>query len=60
MNIKILPGTLTKDEQYELAKLLLKAGYKVSHRTVKGKGVKTAIIITCEDQQNQEESEDLS
>lgn len=60
MNIKIYPGTLTKDEQYELCRLLIKAGYKVSHRTVKGKGIKTAIIITFEDQQGQEESEDLS
>lgn len=60
MNIKIHPGTLTKDEQYELGKLLLKAGYKVSHRTVKGKGIKTAIIISYEDQQGEGESEDLS
>ncbi|WP_313583952.1 hypothetical protein [Lacrimispora sp.] len=60
MNIKIYPGTLTKEEQYELGKLLFKAGYKVGRSTVKGKGIKTAVIITYEDQQSEEESEDLS
>lgn len=60
MNIKIYSGTLTKDEQFELGKLLLKAGYKVGYSVIKGKGIKTATVISCEDQQEKEESEDLS
>lgn len=60
MNIKIYPGTLTKEEQYELAKLLVKAGYKVSRVETKGKGIKTSAVITFEDQQGEGESEDLS
>ena len=68
MNIKIYPGTLTKDEADELGKLLFKAGYKVSKqpgkatcKTAKGGSVsKTVTVITIEDQQREEESEDLS
>ena len=60
MNIKIYPRTLTGDEQFELCRLLVKAGYTVSRHETKGKGIKTSAVITFEDQQEKEESEDLS
>ncbi|WP_367567789.1 hypothetical protein [Lacrimispora sp.] len=68
MNIKIYPGTLIKDEVDELGRLLFKAGYKVGKqpgkvicKTAKGGSVtKSVTVITFEDQQGEEESEDLS
>lgn len=60
MNIRIYPGTLTKEDQYDLCRLLIKAGYTVSRHDTKGKGIKTSAVITFENQQGEGESEDLS
>ena len=60
MQIVITSGTLTKDEQFELGKLLLKAGYTVSRCNSKVRGSKSAIIITFENQEVNSDAEDLS
>lgn len=68
MNINIYPRTLSSDDLTQLGALLFKAGYKVSKqpgkvtcKTSKGGSVsKTVTVITIEDQQREEESEDLS
>ncbi|WP_312448224.1 hypothetical protein [Lacrimispora sp.] len=60
MQIKIVGGTLTKDEQFELGRLLLKAGYTVSRRTEKGRGSKSSVIINYDQQEVDGIVEDLS
>lgn len=60
MQIVIASGTLTKDEQFELGKLLLKAGYTVSRNNSKARGSKSAIIINFENQEAETDVEDLS
>ena len=59
MKINIMRGTLTKDEQYVLAGLLLKAGYAVSVRKC-GKELKGATVIDCGSQVPDATEEDLS
>lgn len=59
MQIVIASGTLTKDEQFELGKLLLKAGYTVSRSTAKVRN-KSAIVIKFENQEVDSNAEDLS
>lgn len=60
MRIIIARGTLTKDEQYELGKLLLKAGYAVSIRKGNTKETKSVTIINLGDPQPETVEEDLS
>lgn len=59
MQIVIASGTLTKDEQFELGKLLLKAGYAVSRTAAKVRN-KSAIVISFENQEVDSNVEDLS
>jgi hypothetical protein len=60
MQIEISSGTLTKDEQFELGKLLLKAGYTVSRKTGKGSSNKSLVIIEFGNQEVKKNVEDLS
>ena len=59
MKIKLVRGVLTRDEQYTLAALLLKAGYVVSVRKG-GKELKGATVIECGSQVPNAPEEDLS
>ncbi len=60
MKIPITRGTLTKEEQLELGRLLLKAGYEVSIRKSVGKGSKSVIFISFSGLIPDVEEEDLS
>jgi len=60
MQIEIVGGSLTKDEQFELGKLLLRAGYTVSRRTGKGRGSKSVVTIKFDQQEVDGNAEDLS
>lgn len=60
MQIEISSGTLTKDEQFELGKLLLKAGYTVSRKTGKGSSNKSLVLIEFGNQEVKKNVEDLS
>nr|DAM14516.1 MAG TPA: hypothetical protein [Caudoviricetes sp.] len=60
MQIDIIGGSLTKDEQFELGKLLLKAGYTVSRSIGKGRGSKSIVTIKFEQQEADANVEDLS
>jgi len=60
MQIDIVGGTLTKDEQFELGRLLLKAGYTVSRKACKGRGNRSVVIIKFEQQEVDANDQDLS
>lgn len=60
MRITIARGTLTKEEQYKLGELLLKAGYVVSVRKGNTKETKSMTIINLADQEPEMAEEDLS
>lgn len=60
MQIEIVGGLLTKDEQFELGKLLLKAGYTVSRSTGKVRGSKSVVTIKFDQQEVDGNVEDLS
>jgi len=60
MQIEIVGGSLTKDEQFELGKLLLKAGYTVSRSIGKGRGSKSVVTIKFDQQEVDGNVEDLS
>lgn len=60
MRITIARGTLTKEEQYKLGELLLKAGYVVSVRKGNTKETKSMTIINLADQEQETAEEDLS
>lgn len=60
MRLTIARGTLTKEEQFELGKLLLKAGYEVSIRKGNTKDTKSLTIITLGEAEPDIEEEDLS
>ena len=60
MRITIARGTLTKEEQYKLGELLLKAGYVVSVRKGNTKETKSMTIINLADQESETAEEDLS
>lgn len=60
MQIEIVGGTLTKDEQFELGKLLLKAGYTVSRSIGKGRSSKSVVTIKFDQQEVDGNVEDLS
>lgn len=60
MKIAIARGTLTKDEQFELGKLLLKAGYEVCIHKGETKETKSVTFINIRGQAAEAEEEDLS
>ena len=60
MRITIARWTLTKEEQYKLGELLLKAGYVVSVRKGNTKETKSMTIINPADQESETAEEDLS
>lgn len=60
MKIAIARGTLTKEEQFELGKLLLKAGYEVSIHKGETKETKSVTFISIRGQAAEAEEEDLS
>lgn len=60
MQIDIIGGSLTKDEQFELGKLLLKAGYIVSRNVGKGRGNKSVVTIKFDQQEVDGNAQDLS
>lgn len=60
MKIAIANRTLTKEEQFELGKLLLKAGYEVSIRKGETKETKSVTFISIRGQAAEVEEEDLS
>lgn len=60
MRIPIANRTLTKEEQFELGKLLLKAGYEVSIRKGETKDTKSVTYINLKGQDSEVEEEDLS
>lgn len=60
MQIDIIGGSLTKDEQFELGKLLLKAGYTVSRNVGKGHRNKSVVTIKFDQQEVDGNAQDLS
>ena len=60
MRIAITNRTLTKEEQFELGKLLLKAGYEVSIRKGESKTDKSTVYINFSELKVDAEEEDLS
>ncbi len=60
MKIVVARGTLTKDEQYKLAELLVRVGYEVSVRKGDTKETKSATFIHFQDCKPDIEEEDLS
>ena len=60
MKIAIPNRSLTKEELFELGKLLLKAGYEVSIRKGETKETKTMTFICLKEQAVEVEDEDLS
>lgn len=60
MRITIANRMLTKEEQFELGKLLLKVGYEVSIRKGDGKGTRSMTFINFKEQVREEDEEDMS
>lgn len=60
MKIPIARGTLTKEEQYKLGELLMRAGYEVSVRKGESKETKSVTFISFRDCKPDVEEEDLS
>ena len=60
MRIAVPRGTLTKDEQYKLGELLLRAGYEVSIRKGESKETKSTVFINLGNPKPEVEEEDLS
>lgn len=60
MRIAVARGTLTKEEQFELGKLLLKAGYEVCINKGETRETKSVTFINIRGQAMEAEEEDLS
>lgn len=60
MRIAIASRTLTKEEQIELGKLLLKAGYEVSIQKGETKETKSTTFISFKGPKPEADEEDLS